>query len=505
MTQQSDERARGWRSYRFSRMSEALDHSPVSSELWTRYTSLKRGAGSSCSAARGGGRLKTSRRAMRKQGRSKTGIATSAPGPTGKRQEHLDAIIAFAGPRTEKKTHPQSQVSYRRYSGECRFLSHTQLMLLKKGKDPTTKIFDDDEWIRALTEAQEIAADIPEDRLANDQSKADTHKGPPYPDGRVSANISFQTTPSPQCRRNCGLHSGNATARCWLQGGTEVLAIFHQLIFDEWASGTLDTPLARITVDERNCFGLIERGVRNSASSLVPKHAAVAGWKHRPLSLVEQEGVQSMPKDHGAEQGHVDGSSECSLAQGKIAAEARMCVAVHQAARTPAWIGASDSVHERRLQDEQRDRMQRIENFQLGGREKLIGSLPIYKRLMQPTFKFEQNETHRTQKSLTMWQTWTQLLPSRKFSDVRPSASVTTAVHGNWPPFPRLFMETSHWKSQWDVIHAMRERVQYSFVRTRRQNLPSCTRALASVGSTTSSRVHGHTILQKRRSRQSLR
>ena len=43
---------------------------------------------------------------MREQGRSKTGIASlphvklspvSAPGPTGNRQEHLDAIVSFAG------------------------------------------------------------------------------------------------------------------------------------------------------------------------------------------------------------------------------------------------------------------------------------------------------------------------------------------------------------------------------------------------------------------------
>ena len=43
---------------------------------------------------------------MRDQGRSKTGIASlphvklapvGAPGPTGERQEHLDAVVAFAG------------------------------------------------------------------------------------------------------------------------------------------------------------------------------------------------------------------------------------------------------------------------------------------------------------------------------------------------------------------------------------------------------------------------
>ena len=35
------------------------------------------------------------------------------------------------------------------------------------------------------------------------------------------------------------------------QGGAEALAIFHQLIYDEWASGSLDTPLVRIKVDEK--------------------------------------------------------------------------------------------------------------------------------------------------------------------------------------------------------------------------------------------------------------
>ena len=48
----------------------------------------------------------TVRGAMREQGRSKTGIPSiphvklepmSAPGPTGERQEHLDAIVSFTG------------------------------------------------------------------------------------------------------------------------------------------------------------------------------------------------------------------------------------------------------------------------------------------------------------------------------------------------------------------------------------------------------------------------
>ena len=68
-------------------------------------------------------------------------------------------------------------------------------MILKKGKDPITQKFEDDEWIRSLTEAQEIAADIPVDRLAHDQREADPEKGLHHPDGKVSAKVCFQMTP----------------------------------------------------------------------------------------------------------------------------------------------------------------------------------------------------------------------------------------------------------------------------------------------------------------------
>ena len=82
------------------------------------------------------------------------------------------------------------------------------------------------------------------------------------------------------------------------QGGAEALAIFHQLIFDESVSRSLDTPPARIKVDEQNCFGLVERNtVRISASSLLPKHATVAGWKHRrcPKTVAQSKETLTAP------------------------------------------------------------------------------------------------------------------------------------------------------------------------------------------------------------------
>ena len=59
---------------------------------------------------------------------------------------------------------------------ECRFLLNTQLMFLKNEKDPTSKQFDYDEWIRSLTRPQEITADVPEDSVMSDQQEVDTQK-----------------------------------------------------------------------------------------------------------------------------------------------------------------------------------------------------------------------------------------------------------------------------------------------------------------------------------------
>ena len=47
-------------------------------------------------------------------------------------------------------------------------------MFLKK--DPSSKQFNDDEWIRPLTEAQEVTTDVPEDRLSYDHQEVDPEK-----------------------------------------------------------------------------------------------------------------------------------------------------------------------------------------------------------------------------------------------------------------------------------------------------------------------------------------
>ena len=139
-------------------------------------------------------------------------------------------------------------------------------------------------------------------------------------------------------------------------------------------TGSLRRPLAKIKVDEKNCFGMIEwKAAREAASRFLPKPSAAA-WKHRNLSYVEQEGLLPMPKDRGAEQGDVDSPLECSLALGMVAAESRGSTAAQQAAGALPWIGVNDPAEEQRLQADHAARMQESANFQLGGPEKLTGA-----------------------------------------------------------------------------------------------------------------------------------
>ena len=122
--------------------------------------------------------------------------------------------------------------------------------------------------------------------------------------------------------------------------GAEALAIFHPLFNSEWMTGPLCGPLARIKVDERGCFGMIEwNAVGEAASWFHPKHTAPETWKHRSLSHVEQEGLLPMPKDRGAEEGDVDGLLDCSPDIGMVAAETRGSIAARQAVGTFPWIG----------------------------------------------------------------------------------------------------------------------------------------------------------------------
>ena len=67
-------------------------------------------------------------------------------------------------------------------------------MFSKKEKDPISKQFDDDEWIRSLTEAQEITTGVPEDSVVYDQQEVDSLKSLAHPHGRIPAEVRLAAT-----------------------------------------------------------------------------------------------------------------------------------------------------------------------------------------------------------------------------------------------------------------------------------------------------------------------
>ena len=120
------------------------------------------------------------------------------PGPTGERQAHLDAVISFAGAGQRRRLLRVLDIltvkwATRSLPDKFRFLLNTQLMSLKKEKDPTTKMFDDDERSRSLTEAQEITSDIPEERIAYDPEGVDPKKVRPILMGNMSRGVSLHS------------------------------------------------------------------------------------------------------------------------------------------------------------------------------------------------------------------------------------------------------------------------------------------------------------------------
>ena len=87
-----------------------------------------------------------------------------------------------------------------------------------------------------------------------------------HSDGKVLAEIRLAAT--------LGTHEGEIAA---LTTSMRQIGVGHQLLYDDWMTGSLRGPLARIKVDEKNCFGMIEwKAVREAASRFLPKHTAAA-------------------------------------------------------------------------------------------------------------------------------------------------------------------------------------------------------------------------------------
>ena len=175
-------------------------------------------------------------------------------------KEHLDAIISFAGAGQRRRLFRGLDILTIKLAlddlpEESRFLLSTQLMFLKKEKDPTWKLFDDDEWIRSLTEAQEITADNPEDSVMYDQQAVDPKKGRSIQMGGLPAEIRLRALSKGEI---AALTTAMRQLGVGSEGGAEALTIFHQLIFDEWASGTLGHAAGPHHSGKETVFGLSE-------------------------------------------------------------------------------------------------------------------------------------------------------------------------------------------------------------------------------------------------------
>ena len=294
-------------------------------------------------------------------------------------------------------------------------------------------------------------------------------------------------------------------------GGAEALAIF---ISSSMMTGSLSGPLARIKVDEKNGFGMIEwQAVREVASRFLPKHTAATAWKHRNLSHIEQEGLPPVPKDRGAEQGDVNGPLECGLASGMVATETRRRIAARQAAGNLPW------------------RVQETANFQLGVLEKLAGADDpqhalqkkggladlwymddgdiMCHRILVPSF-LQEFDVANARVGAERNPQKTEVInyvngldaapPEWRIRDVQNTAKVTTVTEGcitlGVAVGPRQHI-ADQLLAKADVIRAMHQRVQQCQDRQTEFALPRESLGVSRINHIL--QVHGHTILQEKR------
>ena len=100
-------------------------------------------------------------------------------------------------------------------------------------------------------EAEEITADVPEDSVQYDQQQVDPKKVRPiqmgeflwkYVSRKLLALSEGEIAALMTAMRQLGVGS---------QFGPEAVAIFHKLLNDEWAEGSLTEAFARVKVDDK--------------------------------------------------------------------------------------------------------------------------------------------------------------------------------------------------------------------------------------------------------------
>ena len=146
------------------------------------------------------------------------------------------------------------------------------------------------------------------------------------------------------------------------QGGAEALAISHQPIFDDWVSGSLNTPLHESQLmKELLRHGRLECGEELGNQPRLPTRCSRRMEASRFLCGTRRG--ETFAKNRGPEQGDVDGPLECSLPLGMVAAEAQLHVAGQQAAGTVPLVGSNDQEERQRLRNKYQSSMLLYQNF----------------------------------------------------------------------------------------------------------------------------------------------
>ena len=235
---------------------------------------------------------------------------------------------------------------------------NTQAMFLQKAREPVCKQFDDEEWLAVVSGDSDahgddvhMDADVLEAAVADEAPsnlQVESNKVRPIQMGEFMRKYVSRRLRSVNHQDEKKIMQAMRQIGVGTSGGAEALAIFHQVLYEVWQAGGLAKPLARVKIDEKNCFGSFEwDSVRKAAAEFHPKHMAAAAWKHAAASVVEQEGVRPMVKDRGAEQGDVDGPLECALTLGLVIRDARSDIHQQQRSGSRPWSAVAQEEGDR--------------------------------------------------------------------------------------------------------------------------------------------------------------
>ena len=180
----------------------------------------------------------------------------SAPGSTGERQEHLDAVISFAGAGQRRRLFRGLDIhSFTWRTRRMPILPQHAVHVLEERSPSrnylmTTSGFD--HWRKHKKLPQTSKKSVIFDRQA-----VDLHKILSKSDGRILAEMRLKTPHCSQRRRNCSPHDNNAAAGSWVSRRRRSPRHLFPAYLRRLGFRISGNPMARNKVDEK-CFWMIE-------------------------------------------------------------------------------------------------------------------------------------------------------------------------------------------------------------------------------------------------------